>query len=318
VPAVTRADGIASGRSETVTLEHQAFVYPSRDAFVGEAAPLVRAALDDGDTAFVAAKRANVEALREELGDLAGPVLLEDAGEWCTKPYDRLQAVRRLVARVPPGRRVLAFGEPVWDGPEPVRREWARYESVINLALADAPLRFVCLYDGGVLPDRLLDYALETHPVQVEEGACARCGHYVAPARFSPGAPPVPPAAAPEIPVEEAAAFRVRVAAEARAAGLDPRRTDDLVLAASEVATNALRHGRGPITASLWTEGGLLACRVEDRGSGVRDPLAGWTPPARPDQGGWGLVLARKLCDAVDVETGEHGSAVVLHVALAG
>jgi anti-sigma regulatory factor (Ser/Thr protein kinase) len=218
---------------------------------------------------------------------------------------------------VPPGEVLRAAGEPVWAGSDAVVRQWARYESIINLALAGSPMRFICLYDCAGLPDHILDYAVCTHPERVENGFSVSCSSFVPPEDFLPGAPPTPPAAAREL-MLEGAAFRKAVAAHARAAGLPPERTDEFLLATHEVATNALMHGRPPVTAQLWADDGELICQIADAGPWNADPLAGWVPPTPIELGGWGLPIARQLCDAVEITPRETGTTVSLYVSLDG
>jgi hypothetical protein len=83
--------------------------------------------------------------------------------------------------------------------------QWARYESILNLALAGSPMRLICLYDCACLPDHILDFAVCTHPERVENGCSVSCSSFVSPEEFLPGAPPTPPAAARELTLEGAA-----------------------------------------------------------------------------------------------------------------
>jgi hypothetical protein len=61
---------------------------------------------------------------------------------------------------------------------------------VINVGLARAPLRFICLYDGARLPGRLLDHGRRTHGELLEDGAVCPCAAFVAPAQYVPGLAP--------------------------------------------------------------------------------------------------------------------------------
>ena len=56
-------------------------------------------------------------------------------------------------------------------------------------------------------------------------------------------------------------------------AGLPALALDDLVLAASEVATNSLVYGEGTGVVRMWTEADDVMCEVEDAGV-ITDPLA--------------------------------------------
>ena len=271
----------------------------------------MRAGLEAGDPVFAATTPANIEALREELGKEGAGVELHDSAEWCTRPYERLQAFRRLAADVPPGRLLRALGEPVWTGSPAVLRQWARYESIINLALANAEMRFICLYDSGSLPDRILEYAVTTHPEQVVNGSSERCPGFVAPKQFVAGDAPVPPPTASRLP-HELAELRRLVAEHALDAGIAYERVEDFVVAANEIATNAIRHGRPPINGHIWVQSDEIVCQVSDAGSGISDPLAGWLPPPPGAIGGWGLPIARQFCDALEIAPIQTGSTVTL------
>jgi anti-sigma regulatory factor (Ser/Thr protein kinase) len=301
----------------TSTLVHQAFLYGSKEEFVAAMAPFVRDGLERGEQIFAATKPSNIDALREELGPEAAGVEFQDAFEWRTRPYDRLQVFRAMVRALPEGGVLRAMGEPVWEGSSAAVRQWARYESLINLALADAPMRFVCLYDGGELPDRILDYACRTHPEQLLDGGDVVCSEFESPQRFMPGTPAKPPPESHELRFEPVD-FRRAVGECALTLGLEPERVPDFVLATHEVATNAFRHGRRPVHVHVWASGREIICQVADAGPGISNPLAGWVPPATTTNGGWGLPIARQLCDVVEISRRADETIVTIHHALEG
>jgi anti-sigma regulatory factor (Ser/Thr protein kinase) len=55
---------------------------------------------------------------------------------------------------------------------------------------------------------------------------------------------------------------------------VDPARLDDLVLAASELVTNAVVHGEGPIAVSVWTGPGLVRVEVCDNGVALPESVS--------------------------------------------
>jgi anti-sigma regulatory factor (Ser/Thr protein kinase) len=109
------------------------------------------------------------------------------------------------------------------------------------------------------------------------------------------------------------AELRGLVAGHAAAAGLDPDRTADLVLAVDEVATNSLRHGGGRGTLRIWRDEGALVCEVRDAGR-IEDPLVGRERPALDRDGGRGLWMVNQLCDLVQLRSFPGGAVVRLHV----
>jgi len=296
-------------------LVHQAFLYGSTEEFVAAMSPFVREALERGETVFAATKPANIDALREELGADAEHVEFEDTCEWLTRPYDRLQAFRAMVDALPSGTALRAMGEPVWNVSSAAIRQWARYESLVNLALADAPMRFVCLYDSADLADRILDYALRTHPGRFVVGGDLASPAFESPERFSVGAPLDPPPASEELEFEPGD-FRHVLAEHTLGLGLPPDRVADFVLAAHEIETNATRHGREPVRVHVWRTDSEIVCRVADVGPGIHDPLAGWVPPSAVATGGWGLPIARQLSDAVEISRQNGETIVSVHLSL--
>ena len=85
-----------------------------------------------------------------------------------------------------------------------------------------------------------------------------------------------------------------------------------LLVAVTEVVTNAMRHGEPPIVLRMWPEpdaaGGALVCEVADEGRwppgagyGLLPPRpAGTAPGSR-----FGLWAVRLLCATVQIRTGD-------------
>jgi anti-sigma regulatory factor (Ser/Thr protein kinase) len=83
---------------------------------------------------------------------------------------------------------------------------------------------------------------------------------------------------------------------------------DDLISALSEVVTNAHAHGSAPVQLQAWVDeaaNGLhrMVVVVSDHGTGVADHQTGAAAPLvrAPGKGGFGLFLARQLCDEVTI-----------------
>lgn len=70
----------------------------------------------------------------------------------------------------------------------------------------------------------------------------------------------------------------------------------NLTLVASELATNAIRHGRTPTIVELFQHDTHFLLTVADHDPSTEPYIAGGRPPG---QGGYGLQIARRL--AVDV-----------------
>lgn len=114
------------------------------------------------------------------------------------------------------------------------------------------------------------------------------------------------------------AQLRHQLAAALATAVRDRDQREDLHLAVSEIAANAFRHGRAPVSARIWASGDRVICSIRDRGTGFGDLLAGFQPAHGTDlsRGGMGLWLARKLWDHVDLLPAPTGFTVRLSSAL--
>jgi serine/threonine-protein kinase RsbW len=105
------------------------------------------------------------------------------------------------------------------------------------------------------------------------------------------------------------------VRALVRAAGTVARvasdELDDLLLAVSEIATNAIRHGgaTGWVTVEHVPTG--LVVEISDNGGGLPDGLV-VDRPAADAVGGRGLWLAYRMCPRLELVDSPHGLTVRL------
>lgn len=106
---------------------------------------------------------------------------------------------------------------------------------------------------------------------------------------------------------------RAFVAAVTGQAGLSPGRCTDLVIAASEVAANTLRHTSGGGVVRLWATEAEVLCQIEDAGH-ITDPLAGHWRPRGDSPGGQGLWLVNQVCDLAEIRSSELGTTIRLHM----
>ena len=90
---------------------------------------------------------------------------------------------------------------------------------------------------------------------------------------------------------------------------------DDMRLLASELATNALVHGRTPAQVRLWREGSVCVVQVQDGGATPIDEYADFRPRAGGAHGGFGLWTVGQLAEAVDITHDEDGNTVTVLVA---
>jgi serine/threonine-protein kinase RsbW len=112
------------------------------------------------------------------------------------------------------------------------------------------------------------------------------------------------------------AAARQAVEGFAQAHGLAGDGLNDLVLAANELAINAVRHGGGQGTIRLWYDGGTVWCQVRDEGPGIPDEIASRSrtpePPSHTALEGRGLWLVHRMAATTIIETGPEGTTVTI------
>ncbi|MCP2329020.1 anti-sigma regulatory factor (Ser/Thr protein kinase) [Hamadaea flava] len=118
---------------------------------------------------------------------------------------------------------------------------------------------------------------------------------------------------------------RQTVVAHAQSGGAGPTTVEAVLLIASELAVNAIRHGGGRGRLRLWRTNDAVYCQVEDAGPGIAEPeSAGADPSVAADSaetgqaGRRGLWIVRMVADDVDIETGPAGTTVTTRVRLRG
>jgi len=90
---------------------------------------------------------------------------------------------------------------------------------------------------------------------------------------------------------------------------------DGFVVAVSEVASNALRHGSAPFSATAWAAVHTLLCAVTDSGDGIEGEPAPEPPEAdSPPDYGMGLWAVHELCDSVTYTRTDDAFTVQLRV----
>jgi hypothetical protein len=128
-----------------------------------------------------------LDLLRGALADAATHVEFVEASTWYGSPSAAIRGYREFVAGAVEARApwIRVVAEPVWlSDANADLGLWTRYESAVNLVLADAPATIVCAYDTrSVSPDIALG-ALRTHPERIESGETVACTHYLEPEDF--------------------------------------------------------------------------------------------------------------------------------------
>lgn len=301
---------------------HRALLYAAPGEFVAAAGPYVREGVEAGDSVIAVTTRANIRALREELGDLAELVDFDNSEDWYSRsPSRTLRLYRRWLSRAPEGADLRVLGEQMWLARSDAERcEWQRYEAFANITFRSPRTKVLCTYNATQLPDSVFEHVYDTHPEVVYGDHLTESRTFTDPATFAAtlDSTPLEPWNGPalEAELEELRDLRTLVGAEASRAGLDTERTVDMAVAVNEVATNALKHAGGHGRVRIWTEAAQVICEVSDSGPGFSDPFTGHAPPAARDAPGWGLWASRQLCDLVQLRSGDDGTVVRLHMSV--
>lgn len=306
------------------TFAHEALVYVSLEQFVATTVPFVLEGLEAGEPVLIATKQPNLRALREALGPRSRQVTLADTDTWHPATMKRLRAFHELTTEhaAAGGGRTRLGGEPIWSVDRPgLVREWQRYESALNAALAATPATLLCFYDAAILDIAITEAAERTHPAKRLPTGVVASDRFVEPREFLAATRPelAPVTADRSVAVAgmaQLSPLRRWAGGEAVRCGVPTLRVWDLQAALHEVAANALRHAGGSAIVRSWVSAGTFTLEVADDGPGIADDLTGYLPPPPDVHSGRGLWLARQLCDLLEIATSAGGTTVRLHTFL--
>ncbi|HEX6652651.1 MAG TPA: sensor histidine kinase [Thermoleophilaceae bacterium] len=282
--------------SSGTPFHHDAFVYQSDDEYVRRAVRFLREGLEAGEGAMVANARAGLGRMREALGADADRVTFVDTTYTYTHPARALstyhRAFRDRLRDVPSVRAVadMRTGPPddAWD-------DWTGYEALCNVSYAHLPVWVVCTYDANGLPDPILDSVWRTHSKRLEHERESN-DRFEDPSallrELTREPEPLPDlrsfSAGPD-----GESFRERLARELAAERVPETKALEMLVAGTEIAANAMRHGGGIEEVRAGRAEGRFVCEVIDRGHGFDDPMAGYLVPR--EGVGAGLWVARQL-----------------------
>jgi anti-sigma regulatory factor (Ser/Thr protein kinase) len=308
--------------------EHRGLIADSDADLVAGAEAFVCAGLAIGEPVVVVATPETAALLRPVLRDQPRVVWAEWSDVFGNGAAAAVTAVRRLAERHrSDGGAVRVVLEPI-PGEDPGDwREWQRYEAVLDHEVGGEPVSTLCVTDTRRVPAALVETARATHPLLVVGEDERPNPDHVDPDAYL-GSLPVPHEPLEDTePLLRADAVRdlrglrrelAERAADAKLAPGSEPALEDFLLAVDEMTTNALRHGRPPVSLRLWASEDRLVCTITDRGAGFEDPFIGYGPAHGTDLslGGMGLWLARQLCDHVDITPDGEGVHVRLTTSL--
>ncbi|MGZ4544261.1 MAG: anti-sigma factor RsbA family regulatory protein [Blastococcus sp.] len=296
--------------------DHEALFYRSDAEFLDGVVPFVSDGLARDEAVVVAEPRARLDLLRNALAADAAAVQLLDMAEIGANPARIIGVWAAAVEEhTGAGRGLRGVGEPAWYGRRTAElTECQLHEQLLNHAFGAGPAwRLICPYDEQRLPRSVMYGALEAHPVRSTAAARTSSDRYADDGHVAAFATPlVRPTDAVlrgSFGAGDVPATRRTVGHYARRCGLDDEQVQVLELAASELATNSIRHGGGSGSVAMWLEPGAAVIEFTDAGL-VRDPLVGRLMPAPDHDGGHGLYLVNQLCDLVQVRSSRAGTTV--------
>ncbi|MFE5207206.1 anti-sigma factor RsbA family regulatory protein [Streptomyces sp. NPDC056600] len=301
---------------------HELYPYAGGDEFVQGTLRFIEDALEGGEAVVVAVPEDKASMLRAEIREDEA-VRYVDTSRVAHRPGRLIDSWQGWIAKhVEEGRPVRGIGESPWDQVRsPAEAAELHYhEWLLNKAFAKGPAWWLlCPYDvahdeGGGLQDMA-----RCHPEMRRDGRTMPCEDYDAQAPYA-----FVPLTHPCDPYEEFAytsgdlpALRGKITACAEEHGLSGLRLRELHLAATEVATNSIRHGGGQGVLRTWSEGDRLVCEFRDAGY-MENPLTGRLRPNARQIGGRGLWLVHQLTDLVEIRSSpDEGTTVRLHTGLA-
>jgi anti-sigma regulatory factor (Ser/Thr protein kinase) len=279
------------------SFRHNALVYESQDEYTTVAVPFLREGLEAGEGVIVAHTKPGLAVMREALGPVAADVTFVDVSSAYTRPAQTLAAYHAVFAEQLRKTATLRAVADVQFGPDPAEWDlWTGYEAVFNRSFGHLPAWVLCSYNANGTPDPIIEGVWQTHPEVVDGDTWTPSGDYEDPVDLLRRLTPVPAPLAELRPIafgRDLEQFRERLARELIVESVSEAKALDMLLAATEVAANAIEHGGGVEEVRVGRADGRFVSEIVDRGAGFDDPTAGYIAP-RPGVGR-GLWVARRL-----------------------
>jgi anti-sigma regulatory factor (Ser/Thr protein kinase) len=299
-------------------LIHDGLLYRTSADYLDGVLPFLHAGLEADQPALVAVPEPNLSLLREGLNGGTDQVELVDMTRIGRNPARIILTIHRFVD-AHPARRVRFVGEPMWPGrSEAEVCEATRHEAMLNAAFADSTVDLLCPYDVSQLDPDVVAGAWRTHPNVVDNAKRQASPHFTDPRRLYTGDEPPLPDPPDDVSVlsvkaDDLASVRNFLRHFGSEVGLSSRRTQDLVLAVNEIATNSILYTPGSGMLRIWVEPHAVICEIHDTGF-ITDDFAGRRPPSDAADHGRGLWMANELCDLVQLRSTAAGTTVRVHV----
>jgi len=299
--------------------DHSALIYQSEDEYVDWLVRFISEGLDRAQPVLVAVPRHRLSVLRRALGAAAAGVATADIMGIGRNP-GRILAVQLAFVERHPGQHVRIVAEPAWEGRTPFEYSACmQHEALANIAFEGLDVTNLCPYDASCLDDDVLADVQLTHPQIWRGGLRKHSPDYALDVALKQCNQPLTtnPAAVTHTVGEAADLAGARRCADryGRLLGMSTARVADLMLVATELATNTLDHAGGACRLAFWYEAGHVVCEARDMGQWV-DPLAGRRPPAARGSGPYGLFVVNAIADLLRTHTAPAGTTIHAYLRL--
>jgi len=317
-----RTTALVDGSENASGFRHELYPYDGDAQFLTGAMSFIDDARAEDGVVLVSVAEPKERLLRTELEDTgtAASVTFVDAGALGRNPGRLIPAWQDWIAKLAAqGQPVRGISESPWsDRSEVETGELSYHEWLLNLAFAQSPAWWLlCPFDTAVVDPSVLEAAGRCHPLILNEAGHGTSTTFVdEPYAFAALTPPCDPYQELAFQGGDLAQVRAKVTACAAQHGLEGGRLRELLLAATEVAANSVKHGGGRGTLRTWVENSTLICEFHDAGH-IQDPLVGRVRPTVDQVGGRGMWLVQQFCDLVQIRTdATAGTTIRLHVGL--
>jgi hypothetical protein len=179
---------VNGGQSPPTMLDHSAFPYRTDDEFQKTVGPFLAEGIERSEALLAVTTAANIELLRDHLGQDARHVEFVDASHFYSSPTASLAGFRAFSdASLERGATwVRVVGEPMWPSTSDAEiGRWTRYESLFNLVFAASPVTVVCPYDERSAGPEIVSQAHLTHPHMLGDQGISPSPGYIDPSRFA-------------------------------------------------------------------------------------------------------------------------------------
>jgi anti-sigma regulatory factor (Ser/Thr protein kinase) len=268
---------------------------------------------------LVAVPGDRLASLRSALGDAAAEVTMADITDFGRNPGRILAGQLAFVERHT-SQRVRIVAEPAWVGRSAFEYlACMQHEALANIAFAGTDITGLCPYDASCLDESVLADVRLTHPQIWLDGSRRHCPEYAVDAALDQCNQPLATSAAAVTHIVEQAGdlAGARRCGErySRLLGMSAERVADLLLVATELATNSLDHAGGACRMAFWYENGYVVCETRDMGYWA-DPLAGRRPPVAGSSGPYGLFVVNAIADLLRTHSTAAGTTIQAYLRL--